>query len=72
MEEIKNFINGEFQNSSSGEYIDNINPATGELIGKIASSNSIDVQNAVEAANMAFTSWSALTLVRLYLTLNTP
>tara|TARA_B110001452_G_scaffold266300_1_gene272812 strand:+ start:990 stop:2435 length:1446 start_codon:yes stop_codon:yes gene_type:complete len=62
MEEIKNFINGEFQNSSSGEYIDNINPATGELIGKIASSNSIDVQNAVEAANMAFTSWSALTL----------
>ena len=62
MEEILNFINGEFTKSSSGKYIDNINPATGELIGKITSSESQDVEIAVNAASDAFNSWSSLSM----------
>ena len=62
MDEIKNFIDGEFLLSSSGQYIDDINPATGELIGKITNSNSQDVQNAVDAASSALQSWSSLTI----------
>jgi len=62
MDEIKNFIDGEFLLSSSGQYIDDINPATGELIGKITNSNSKDVQNAVDAASSALQSWSSLTI----------
>ncbi len=62
MDEIKNFIDGEFLLSTSGQYIDDINPATGELIGKITNSNAQDVQNAVDAASSALQSWSSLTI----------
>lgn len=62
MEEILNFINGEFTKSSSGKYIDDINPATGELIGKIVSSESHDVEMAVNAASDALKSWSSLSM----------
>ena len=62
MDEIKNFIDGEFLLSTSGQYIDDINPATGELIGKITNSNAQDVQNAVDAASRALQSWSSLTI----------
>ena len=62
MEDIRNFIDGEFLLSSSGQFIDDINPATGELIGKITNSNSKDVQNAVDAASRALQSWSSLTI----------
>ena len=62
MENIWNFIDGEFIAPASEQYIDDINPATGELIGKIASSESQDVQNAVDAATKALKSWSALTI----------
>jgi len=62
MEYIWNFIDGEFIAPASEQYIDDINPATGELIGKIASSESQDVQNAVDAATKALKSWSALTI----------
>jgi len=60
MDKIENFIDGEFLLSSSGQFIDNINPATGQLIGKITNSNSQDIQNAVNAANRALKSWSSL------------
>ena len=62
MNEIRNFIDGEFLLSSSGQFIDDINPATGELIGKITNSNAQDVQNAVDAASSALQSWSSLTI----------
>ena len=62
MSEIWNFINGEFVAPSSGKYIDDINPATGDIIGKIASSQSEDVQNAVDAASVALKSWSSLSM----------
>jgi aminomuconate-semialdehyde/2-hydroxymuconate-6-semialdehyde dehydrogenase len=56
--DIQNFIGGKFVIPRSGNYIDNINPATGELIGKIPDSNENDVTDAVAAANTAFPLWS--------------
>ncbi len=50
----KNYINGEWVESNSGEFIDVINPATEEVIEKVAASNNIDVEAAVVAAREAF------------------
>ncbi|WP_411843162.1 aldehyde dehydrogenase family protein [Salinicoccus sp. HZC-1] len=47
----KQYINGEWVDSASGETIDVINPATGEAFGKIANGNAEDVDKAVEAAH---------------------
>jgi aminomuconate-semialdehyde/2-hydroxymuconate-6-semialdehyde dehydrogenase len=55
---IQNYIGGEFKEPLSKQYIDNINPATGERYGQIPNSNADDVQAAVEAAQKAFPSWS--------------
>lgn len=52
------FINGEFVPSESGETIDVSNPATGEVITKVAKASGKDVDKAVQAAQAAFDSWS--------------
>lgn len=52
------FINGEFVPSESGETIDVSNPATGEVITKVAKAGEKDVDKAVQAAQAAFDSWS--------------
>ena len=59
---IKNYINGEFVNPILGNYIDNFNPAIGEVYGQIPNSTKEDVEKAVEAAEKAFPSWSTTTL----------
>ncbi|APG63954.1 2-hydroxymuconic semialdehyde dehydrogenase [Tenacibaculum todarodis] len=59
---IKNYINGEFVNPISDNYIDNYNPAIGEVYGQIPDSTKEDVEKAVEAAEKAFPSWSNTTL----------
>src|SRR5579863_5047732 len=54
----KNFINGEWVSSSSGETFENLNPANrGELMGLFQKSNGRDVENAIEAAKEAYKSW---------------
>ncbi|NNM24240.1 MAG: aldehyde dehydrogenase family protein, partial [Flavobacteriaceae bacterium] len=58
MERILNYINGEYCEPLSGEWIDNYNPSIGEVYGKIANSNAEDVVKAYEAASAAFPSWS--------------
>jgi len=55
---------------SSGEYIDNIDPATGEVYGNIPNSNEHDVELAVEAANKAFPIWSGFSVEKRYSILN--
>ena len=59
---IKNYINGEFVNPISKDWINNYNPAKGEIYGQIPNSNEDDVEKAVEAAEKAFPSWSNTTL----------
>ena len=60
MKKILNYINGELVASISGEYFDNINPATGEVYSLIPDSDSSDVELAVAAARAAFESWSQM------------
>ena len=56
--ELLNYIGGELVAPASGEYLDNIDPATGEIYSHIPDSDERDVQRAVEAAKAAFPAWS--------------
>ncbi|MCG0314886.1 MAG: aldehyde dehydrogenase family protein [Calditerricola sp.] len=47
------FINGQHVESESGEYFDTYNPATGEVIAKVAKATRADVDKAVAAARNA-------------------
>ena len=48
------FINGKWEESLSGQTIDVINPATGELLTTVPDANSDDVDRAVAAARASF------------------
>ena len=56
------FINGQFQASKSGYTFETINPATGQVIAKIAACNADDVDHAVMKARESFDQghWSKL------------
>jgi aminomuconate-semialdehyde/2-hydroxymuconate-6-semialdehyde dehydrogenase len=58
MENISNYIGGEFVAPCSGAYLDNWNPATGEVYSGVPDSDERDVQLAVAAAQRAFPTWS--------------
>ena len=58
MDSIDNYIGGEFVKPVSGEYLDNFEPATGEVYSLIPDSDERDVQTAVDAAKRAFPVWS--------------
>jgi acyl-CoA reductase-like NAD-dependent aldehyde dehydrogenase len=53
------FIDGTFRQARSGETIDAVNPATGEVIGRFPRCNTDDVADAVQAASTAFKQWRA-------------
>src|SRR5204863_1517894 len=55
---FKNFIDGEWVESSSGETFEDRNPAdTREVVGIFQKSSKADVDAAVAAAKRAFTKW---------------
>jgi len=58
MERLQNYINGELVAPVSGNYLDNYQPATGQVYSLIPDSDAADVQAATEAAKAAFPSWS--------------
>ena len=58
MQKIKNYIDGQLIEPSSGNYIDNYNPATGKIYSLIPDSDFDDVELATAAAKAAFPSWS--------------
>jgi len=60
--QIQNYINGQFVNPISDSWLDNYNPANGEVYGKIPNSDISDVEKAIEAAELAFKKWSKTTL----------
>ena len=62
MEQIHNFINGEFSLPDSNKYIKVIEPATGAPYAKVPDSNNKDVDQAINSASKAFTSWSKTTV----------
>jgi aldehyde dehydrogenase (NAD+) len=55
------YINGKWENPSSGQYFDSINPANEKHLAKVAHANQADVDKAVKAARNAYDSvWSKL------------
>jgi aminomuconate-semialdehyde/2-hydroxymuconate-6-semialdehyde dehydrogenase len=55
---LANFIDGEFVAPVSGEYFDDIHPATGNVLAQVPDSDARDVSNAIAAAKRAFPTWS--------------
>ncbi|MER3418831.1 MAG: gamma-aminobutyraldehyde dehydrogenase [Chloroflexota bacterium] len=53
----RQFIGGEFVEAASGELLDVLNPATGQVIGRVPASGPEDVDRAVRAAAKAFETW---------------
>jgi 1-pyrroline dehydrogenase len=55
--QLKQFIGGEWVESSSGETMEVLNPATGEAIAEVPRSTADDVERAVDAAKKAWEEW---------------
>jgi len=64
MQKIKNYINGELVEPVGRQYIDNVNPATGEVYSLIPDSDEKDVQLAVTSAQAAFPEWSNMPVAK--------
>jgi malonate-semialdehyde dehydrogenase (acetylating) / methylmalonate-semialdehyde dehydrogenase len=54
---LKNFINGQWVESSGAETLEVPNPATGEVLARVPISTKEDVDKAVQAAKKAFETW---------------
>ncbi len=61
MQKLENYINGELVAPISNEYLDNFNPAIGEVYSLIPDSDERDIEKAVAAARVAFPEWAAKT-----------
>lgn len=59
---IQNYINGQYENPISNDWIANYCPADGQVYGQIPNSSKDDVDNAYIAAKSAFPTWSQTTL----------
>jgi len=59
---IDNFIDGKYQAPLNNHYLDNYEPATGLVYGKIPNSDSTDVEQAVSSAERALPAWRDLGL----------
>ncbi len=60
MEKILNYIDGKLLEPTTGKYLDNINPAIGEVYSKIPDSDKADVELAVQAAEQAKECWGIM------------
>ncbi len=54
---LQNYINGSWRPSGAADYLDVINPATGETLGRVPLSPAAEVEEAAQAAAEAFVSW---------------
>jgi len=59
MQDVLNFIDGRHAPAACGEWLDDVDPATGETYARVASSDARDVDRAVAAALRAFPAWAA-------------
>jgi len=59
MQDVLNFIDGRHAPAACGEWLDDVDPATGEMYARVASSDGRDVDRAVAAALRAFPAWAA-------------
>lgn len=55
---ISNYINGRLVPPVSGDYFDNVDPATGDVYSLIPDSDERDIEAAAQAAEKAFAAWA--------------
>ena len=67
---LENYIGGDLIAPLGGKFIDNINPATGEVYGQIPDSNKKDIEVAVQVAKNAFLTWSTTAVDERFKILN--
>ncbi len=67
---LENMVGGNLIGPLSGKFIENINPATGEIFCQIPDSNEKDVEIAVAAAKKAFPQWSVTPVEERFTILN--
>ena len=63
MQDVLNFIDGRHAPAACGEWLDDVDPATGETYARVASSDARDVDRSVAAALHAFAAWSMTPVV---------
>lgn len=68
---LENMVGGNLIGPLSGQFIDNVNPATGEVFCKIPDSDEKDIEAAVNAAKKAFPHWSVTPAEERFRILNT-
>jgi aminomuconate-semialdehyde/2-hydroxymuconate-6-semialdehyde dehydrogenase len=55
---VNHFIAGRFVEPRSGRYLDNLDPATGQVYSRVADGDAGDVEAAVQAAAASYPAWS--------------
>lgn len=60
MERILNYVDGSLRPATGGGWLDDHEPATGQVYAQVPDSDATDVEHAVEAAERAFPAWNAL------------
>ena len=55
--EVQLFVDGAWTKAAAGRFLDVINPATGEPVGKVAHADKADLDRALEAADKGFKAW---------------
>lgn len=63
VETTKLFINGQFVESSTSDWIDLHNPATNEVITRVPKATQEEMQSAVDTAKEAFKTWSRTSIL---------
>ena len=62
--EIKNYIGGEWVATAGGKFLDNYNPATGEVYSHVPDSDSEDVAAAVSACEKVLPEWKKTSVLK--------
>lgn len=60
MEKLRNYIHGQWTDSSATEYIDVVNPASQEVLARVPAGTAADVDTAVQSAEKAFAVWKRI------------
>src|SRR5690349_5412162 len=57
VEKVRNYIGGQWHESDATDWLDVLNPATAQVIGRVPMTTAAEVSRAVEVASEAFPGW---------------
>lgn len=63
MTDVLLFIDGEWRDAGSGEFISIVNPVTEEVLGRIGSASPADIEDAALAAARGFAAWRCVSAI---------